>query len=251
MLTIIWNPCRFRLIRNLEKGLKFNADSYKARILSLLSEWYSIAMDSNERKLKMHADNSRSHTAKISNNSWRESNEMNVTPSVFVWSPATGLLSVQQGQWMLDRFLVWRHRAASWGVSSGARGYWKAAIPAIFLEWMCRLRKCIVSDREYPNSAKIKVMEEYSLILPVLRCSPSRGTPGKSGINLLILSGQGHRDWGHWVGSVETVQPNILIAANPGTDSRVDQGRDGAKDSVSYINWSAEMYDEASHSPSW
>jgi hypothetical protein len=66
MLTIVWNPGGFHLIKALEKGRKFNAGYYIAEILEPLSQWRSIETAGNERKLLAHADNGRRHTAKLS-----------------------------------------------------------------------------------------------------------------------------------------------------------------------------------------
>jgi hypothetical protein len=66
MLTIVWNPRGFHLIKVLEIGRKFNAGYYIAEILEPLSQWRSLEAASNERKLLMHADNARRHTAKLS-----------------------------------------------------------------------------------------------------------------------------------------------------------------------------------------
>jgi hypothetical protein len=66
MLTIIWNPCGFHLIKVLEKGRKFNSGDYIAEILEPLSQWRSMETAGNERKLLVHADNARSHITKLS-----------------------------------------------------------------------------------------------------------------------------------------------------------------------------------------
>jgi histone-lysine N-methyltransferase SETMAR len=65
MLMIVWNPRGFHLIKLLEKGRKFNAGYYIAEILEPLSQWCSIEAAGNERKLLVHADNTRPHTAKL------------------------------------------------------------------------------------------------------------------------------------------------------------------------------------------
>jgi hypothetical protein len=72
MLTIIWNPRVFQLIRVLEKGSKFNAGYYIAKILEPLSQWRSIEAAGNERKLLVHAHNARPHTAKLSTQYFNE-----------------------------------------------------------------------------------------------------------------------------------------------------------------------------------
>jgi hypothetical protein len=66
MLTIVWNPRGFHLIKALEKGRKFNAGYYIAEIFEALSQWCSIKAADNERKLLVHADNVHPHTAKLS-----------------------------------------------------------------------------------------------------------------------------------------------------------------------------------------
>jgi hypothetical protein len=48
MLTIIWNPRRFHLIKVLEKDRKFNAGCSIAEILEPLSQWHSIEATGNE-----------------------------------------------------------------------------------------------------------------------------------------------------------------------------------------------------------
>jgi histone-lysine N-methyltransferase SETMAR len=79
MLTIVWNPHRLHLIEVLEKGRKFNAGYYIAEILEPLSQWRSIEAAGNERKLLVHADNARPHTAKLSAQYFNE-NRMKSAP---------------------------------------------------------------------------------------------------------------------------------------------------------------------------
>jgi histone-lysine N-methyltransferase SETMAR len=79
MLTIVWNPRGFHLIKVLEKGRKFNAGYYIAEILEPLSQWRSIEAAGNERKLLVHADNARPHTAKLSTQYFNE-NRMKSAP---------------------------------------------------------------------------------------------------------------------------------------------------------------------------
>jgi hypothetical protein len=66
MLTIVWNPRGFHLIKVIEKGRKFNAVYYIAEILEPLSQRRSIKAAGNERKVLVHADNACPHTAKSS-----------------------------------------------------------------------------------------------------------------------------------------------------------------------------------------
>jgi histone-lysine N-methyltransferase SETMAR len=66
MLTIVWNPHGFHLIKVLEKDRKFNAGYYIAEILEPLFQWRSIEAACDERKLLVHADNARPHIAMLS-----------------------------------------------------------------------------------------------------------------------------------------------------------------------------------------
>jgi hypothetical protein len=56
-------------------------------------------------------------------------------------------------------------------------GIEKMTLQAVFLEWMDGLRKCIATNGEYTEEAQIKVIEEWSFILPILRCLCPGGTP--------------------------------------------------------------------------
>jgi histone-lysine N-methyltransferase SETMAR len=79
MLTIVWNLRGFQLIKVLEKGCKSSASDYITEILKLLSQWLSIEAAGNERKLLVHADNVRPHTAKLSTQYFHE-NRMKSAP---------------------------------------------------------------------------------------------------------------------------------------------------------------------------
>jgi hypothetical protein len=62
--TIVWNPGGFHLVNILPKGFKFNASYYVTQILDPLSKWRRLQVARTNRKLIMHADNARAHTAK-------------------------------------------------------------------------------------------------------------------------------------------------------------------------------------------
>jgi histone-lysine N-methyltransferase SETMAR len=72
MLTIVWNPRGFHLIKVLENGRKFNTGYYIAQILEPLSQWRSIEATGNERKLLVQTDNARPHTARLSTQYFNE-----------------------------------------------------------------------------------------------------------------------------------------------------------------------------------
>jgi histone-lysine N-methyltransferase SETMAR len=62
MLTIVWNPSGFHLIRVLPSGCKFNCNYCRREILESLSEWRCEQAGGADRKLIVHADNARPHT---------------------------------------------------------------------------------------------------------------------------------------------------------------------------------------------
>jgi hypothetical protein len=65
MLTIVWNPGGFHLVNILPEGFKFNASYYVTQILDPLSKWRRTQVGRANRKLIVHADNARPHTAKM------------------------------------------------------------------------------------------------------------------------------------------------------------------------------------------
>jgi hypothetical protein len=79
MLTIVWNPRGFHLIKVLEKGHKPNTGYYITEILEPLSQWPSIEAAGNQRKVLVHVDNARPHTAKLSTQYFNE-NRTKSTP---------------------------------------------------------------------------------------------------------------------------------------------------------------------------
>jgi hypothetical protein len=66
-VTAVWNPSGFHLIRVLSSGCKFNSSCYRREILESLSEWRREQASGPGRKLIIHANNARPHTAAVSN----------------------------------------------------------------------------------------------------------------------------------------------------------------------------------------
>jgi hypothetical protein len=60
MVTIAWNPLESPLIVALSKGCTFNAEYYRDNILAALTQ---LQPQDDGRKLAVHADNARAHTA--------------------------------------------------------------------------------------------------------------------------------------------------------------------------------------------
>jgi hypothetical protein len=170
----------------LEKGRKFNTGYYVAERLDSLSQWRSIEAAGSERKLLVHANNACPHTANLSIQYFNE-NRMKPAPQPS-YSPHLGppdfyffeyvkrclaCLSLKD----VDQLPAAIDPAAVEGVLEGIE---KVSLQAVFLEWMDRLRKCIATNGEYTEYAQTNVIEEWSFILPILRCSCPRGTPCRS-----------------------------------------------------------------------
>jgi transposase len=64
VVTIVWNPTRFSRIIALPKGMKFNADYCISHRLNPLSEWQRSQIRRSDRRLHVHEENARPHTAK-------------------------------------------------------------------------------------------------------------------------------------------------------------------------------------------
>jgi hypothetical protein len=70
MLTIVWNPGGFHLVNILPNGFKFNASHSVTQILDPLSKWRRTQVGRTNRKLIVHPDNTRPHTAKMTSCLW-------------------------------------------------------------------------------------------------------------------------------------------------------------------------------------
>jgi histone-lysine N-methyltransferase SETMAR len=146
VLTIVWNPRGLHLIKVLEKGRKFNAGYYIAEILGPLSQWRSTEAAGNERKLLAHADNARPHAAKLSTQYFNE-NRIKSAPH----PPYSPDLRPS------DFYSFWYVKKCIAGLSfqdadrllAALEGVEKVTFQAVFLEWMDRLRKCIIANGEY------------------------------------------------------------------------------------------------------
>jgi histone-lysine N-methyltransferase SETMAR len=138
------------LIKVLEKSRKFNTGYYIAEISEPLSQSRSIEAARNKRKLLVHANNARPHTAKSSAQCFNENRmksalhppySLELAPSDFylfgyVKKCLTGL-SFQDTDQLL---------AAIEGVLEGIE---KVTLQAVFLEWIERSGKCIATNGEY------------------------------------------------------------------------------------------------------
>jgi hypothetical protein len=150
MLTIAWNPRRFHLIKVLEKDRKFNAGYSIAKILEPLSQWRSIEAERKERKLLEHADDARPHTANLSTQYFNENrmisapyppNPPNLAPSDFDLFGYVERCRIGLSFEDADQLLP--------AVEGVLEGIEEVTLEKVFLEWMDRLRKCIVTNGKY------------------------------------------------------------------------------------------------------
>jgi hypothetical protein len=195
MLTIVWNPREFHSIKLLEKGRKLNVGYYIAEILEPLSQWLSIESAGNERKLLVHTDNARPHTAKLLTQYFNE-NRMKSA----LYPPCSPDLASS------DFYLFQYVKRCLAGLSfedadqllatgEGVReGIEKATLQAVFLKWMDRFRKCIAPNEEHAEYAQINAIEEWSFILAILRCSCPGGTPCTIKVSIEQKPGEGRRN---------------------------------------------------------
>jgi histone-lysine N-methyltransferase SETMAR len=65
IFTIVWNPGDFHLVNILPKEFKFNASYYVTQIHDPLSKWRKTQVGRLNRKLIVHTDNARPHTAQM------------------------------------------------------------------------------------------------------------------------------------------------------------------------------------------
>jgi hypothetical protein len=68
MVTIVWNPSGFHVVKALPKWTKFNAQYETNNVLVAISDWSRLRWRTQQRKLWLwlHADNARPHTATLS-----------------------------------------------------------------------------------------------------------------------------------------------------------------------------------------
>jgi hypothetical protein len=66
MLTIVWNPRGFHIVKAIPKSGKFSAQYYTNNILIAISDWRRLAEEKSPNKIWVPAHNARSHNAKLS-----------------------------------------------------------------------------------------------------------------------------------------------------------------------------------------
>jgi hypothetical protein len=66
MLTVVWNPIGFHVLKAIPKERKFKAKYFKNDILVAISDWRRQTWGTWPNKLWVHSDNARPSTAKMS-----------------------------------------------------------------------------------------------------------------------------------------------------------------------------------------
>jgi hypothetical protein len=66
VLTVVWNPIGFHVLKALLNERKFNAQYHTNDILVAISDWRRQIGETRPNKLWVHSDNASPHTAKMS-----------------------------------------------------------------------------------------------------------------------------------------------------------------------------------------
>jgi hypothetical protein len=149
MLTVVWNPIGFHVLKVLPKGRKVNVQYYTNDILVAISDWTRQTGGTRPNKLWVHSANAQPHTAKMSKD-YIGLNRMKQAPHApirQIWHPRTFTFWLRQKKMMgycaetLSEFLV-RIRVILAEIP-------REALKAVLLEWMERLQKCVQVDGEY------------------------------------------------------------------------------------------------------
>jgi histone-lysine N-methyltransferase SETMAR len=150
MLTIVWNPSGFPIVKALPKGDKFSTQYSTNNILIAISDWRRLAGERSPNKLWAHAENARSHNAKVSTD-FMALNRMKRAPHP-PYSP-----DLAPSDFFLfgyvKRTLMGYHPESPSELLIRIRVILseiaRATLNAVFLEWMEGLRKCIDTNGEY------------------------------------------------------------------------------------------------------
>jgi hypothetical protein len=150
MLAIVWNPGGFHLVNILPKGFKFNGSYYVTQILDPLSKWRRIQVGRTNRKLIVHANNARSHTAKVilqfmEQNSVQRAPHPTYSPDL---TPSDFCLFGYVKQ-LLSGCRFADQNSLLQAVIDILVGIEKVTLESVFRNWMERLCQCSATGGEY------------------------------------------------------------------------------------------------------
>jgi hypothetical protein len=150
MVTIVWNPSGFHVVKALPKWSKFNAQYYTNNVVVAISDRRRLSGRTEESKLSLHVDNFRPDPAAVSTD-YITRNEMKRAPH----PPSSPDLA--RSDFFVFGYVkrkLMGYRAESESELLVRTGVILAEIPrdvlnAVFIEWMDRLQKCIDINGDY------------------------------------------------------------------------------------------------------
>jgi transposase len=147
MVTIAWNPLRFPLIVALPKGRTFNAEYYRDNIVAALTQFQS---DDDGRKLAIHADNARAHTAQKCR-TFCEENELRLAPHP-PYSPdlaPSGFFLFGYVKERLKRMVPPSYKKLLHTIDEVVNGIESETLTAVFEHWIERLEWVFKNNGDY------------------------------------------------------------------------------------------------------
>jgi hypothetical protein len=150
MLTVVWNPIGFYVLKALPKGGKFNGQYYTNDVLVVISDWRRQTGGTRPNKLWVHFNNTRPHTAKMS----RDHIGLNRMEQVPHPPDSPDLAPSDFFLFGYVKGKLVRYRAETPSELLVHIRVILAEIPretlnVVFLEWTERLQKCVHVDGEY------------------------------------------------------------------------------------------------------
>jgi hypothetical protein len=156
MITIIWNPSSFHLIKLLPKGANFNANYYATQILGPVSVWRGAEIGKTNQKLIVHADNARPYTAKamldfMERNAMKRAPHPPCSPDLV---PSDFYLFGHVSQ-LFGRYEFADRESLIHATEDILRGIDTVILKDVFLSWMERPRQCGSAAREYMEETRV------------------------------------------------------------------------------------------------
>jgi hypothetical protein len=162
---IVWNPSGFHLINALPKDCKFNANFGVTQVLGPLSVWRRTQLGRTNRKLIVHCDDARPHTARMALD-FMERNAMERAPYPS-YSPDMALSDFHLFGHV--KHLLAGHEFANRDnlLEAGDHilsGIGKEILERVFPTWMERLLQCSTSDGEYVEQRILLYQDNLRII---------------------------------------------------------------------------------------
>jgi transposase len=170
-VIIVCNPTGFCRIAALPKGIKVNADYYISHIFDPLAEWRKSQVGGSDRRLHVHADNARPHTAKQVTE-FLTGNGMKRAPHP-PYSP-----DLAPRDFCLFGYIKGRLAGTSFekadqllhAIDAIFQSIEKATLERVFEKWMDRLVQCCAAVGGLVEGQYKKSEDDTSFTGPVSRC---------------------------------------------------------------------------------